>query len=251
MHHSLSSSRNARMSSPLSLFTSSLGSSAVQMDTCPVSCIHWCTAPQLTLLEDAMARMERVRACTARVMQSFVLGLLCIPAGVFWHPCCWVGVLLGEVLFLLMRTYTGRTTASSAGLVLEQQLAAEACDGRPFFALQIDSWLVMTNRGKGANLNVFFEAKLAWEKRQSDLLARQQRAMWSWAGVGYRGAAGAAMQGSGRGPADKSTSSDSDEEPAGGRGRRRVSADEIAAAARRWRDYQRAKRQKAQKFLMG
>ncbi|KAG2444273.1 hypothetical protein HXX76_001030 [Chlamydomonas incerta] len=30
------------------------------MDTCPVSCIHWVTAPQLNLLESAMARMERV-----------------------------------------------------------------------------------------------------------------------------------------------------------------------------------------------
>jgi len=30
------------------------------MDTCPVSCIHWVSAPQLTLLEASMARMERV-----------------------------------------------------------------------------------------------------------------------------------------------------------------------------------------------
>ncbi|KXZ46387.1 hypothetical protein GPECTOR_44g62 [Gonium pectorale] len=30
------------------------------IDTCPVSCIHWVTAPQLSLLETAMARMERV-----------------------------------------------------------------------------------------------------------------------------------------------------------------------------------------------
>ncbi|KAK9846614.1 hypothetical protein WJX81_007606 [Elliptochloris bilobata] len=30
------------------------------IDTCPVSCIHWVTAPQLTLLETVMARMERV-----------------------------------------------------------------------------------------------------------------------------------------------------------------------------------------------
>ncbi|KAF6266417.1 hypothetical protein COO60DRAFT_1474816 [Scenedesmus sp. NREL 46B-D3] len=30
------------------------------MDTCPVSCIHWVTASQLSLLEATMARMERV-----------------------------------------------------------------------------------------------------------------------------------------------------------------------------------------------
>ncbi|KAG2425743.1 hypothetical protein HYH02_014959 [Chlamydomonas schloesseri] len=30
------------------------------IDTCPVSCIHWVTAPQLNLLESAMARMERI-----------------------------------------------------------------------------------------------------------------------------------------------------------------------------------------------
>lgn len=32
------------------------------IDTCPVSCIHWVTAPQLTLLEAAMAKIERVSA---------------------------------------------------------------------------------------------------------------------------------------------------------------------------------------------
>lgn len=32
------------------------------IDTCPVSCIHWVTAPQLTLLESAMAKIERVSA---------------------------------------------------------------------------------------------------------------------------------------------------------------------------------------------
>jgi len=30
------------------------------IDTCPVSCIHWVTSPQLSLLEASMARMERV-----------------------------------------------------------------------------------------------------------------------------------------------------------------------------------------------
>lgn len=32
------------------------------IDTCPVSCIHWVTAPQLALLEETMSRMERVAA---------------------------------------------------------------------------------------------------------------------------------------------------------------------------------------------
>jgi hypothetical protein len=32
------------------------------IDSCPVNCIHWVTAPQLSLLEAAMARMERVAA---------------------------------------------------------------------------------------------------------------------------------------------------------------------------------------------
>jgi len=32
------------------------------IDTCPVSCIHWVSAPQLTLLEETMGRMERVAA---------------------------------------------------------------------------------------------------------------------------------------------------------------------------------------------
>lgn len=30
------------------------------MDACPVSCIHWVTAPQLDLLEQSMAEMDRV-----------------------------------------------------------------------------------------------------------------------------------------------------------------------------------------------
>ena len=32
------------------------------IDTCPVSCIHWVTSPQLALLETTMAKMERVSA---------------------------------------------------------------------------------------------------------------------------------------------------------------------------------------------
>ncbi|KIY92649.1 hypothetical protein MNEG_15314 [Monoraphidium neglectum] len=30
------------------------------IDTCPVNCIHWVTAPQLSLLEAAMEKMERI-----------------------------------------------------------------------------------------------------------------------------------------------------------------------------------------------
>ncbi|GLC42491.1 hypothetical protein PLESTB_001104000 [Pleodorina starrii] len=34
------------------------------IDTCPVSCIHWVSGPQLSLLETAMARMERLPVWT-------------------------------------------------------------------------------------------------------------------------------------------------------------------------------------------
>lgn len=32
------------------------------IDTCPVNCIHWVTAPQLSLLENEMRKMERTSA---------------------------------------------------------------------------------------------------------------------------------------------------------------------------------------------
>lgn len=141
------------------------------IDTCPVSCIHWVTAPQLTLLEETMAKMER-----------------------------------------------------------------------------IDAWKLLTGGGKGANLNVFVEASVAWEKRQAALRAREQKARWAWAP--FTPAAGSSMQDAARQGAGES-GSESEGENGGGRSKRRVSAMEMASAARKWRDYQRVKQQRRQKLLSG
>ena len=152
------------------------------IDSCPVSCIHWVSAPQLTMLEETMARMERVSA-----------------------------------------------------------------------------WILMNGGGKGANLNVFGEASIAWEKRRAARLDKEQQARWTWAPFG--GAAGANMQASARKAAAETgggtaagDSTDQDEYDAGTSSRRprssrRVDAAEIANAARKWRDYQRSKRQRKQKLL--
>lgn len=102
----------------------------------------------------------------------------------------------------------------------------------------------MTGGGKGANLNVFSEASIAWERRRSALQASADRAarrpFWT-------PASGANMQESAR------TAAAAGEGAAGSEGSsplgRQASAASIAAAARRWRDYQRAKRQKAQRFI--
>ncbi|CAI5469452.1 unnamed protein product [Closterium sp. Yama58-4] len=40
------------------------------VETCPVSCIHWVTAPQLALLEDEMRRMERVSVAIMQAQSS-------------------------------------------------------------------------------------------------------------------------------------------------------------------------------------
>lgn len=121
--------------------------------------------------------------------------------------------------------------------------------------MQVDAWLLRSNGGgKGANLSVFVEASIAWAKRQSELLAREQKARWSWAP--FQPAAGSAMQNAARqaasaGNAATGSSDNEDAGPtgAGSRPGRRVSAENIAAAARRWRDFQRAKRQKSQRLL--
>ena len=155
------------------------------IDTCPVSCIHWVSGPQLTLLEETMARMERVAA-----------------------------------------------------------------------------WILMNGGGKGANLNVFGEASIAWEKRQALRRDKEQQVKWAWySSAGAAGFAGGAAAGSRSTNTssyadDTSTSADGStdagEEGGGGapppRGRR-VNVAEMAAAARKWGDYQRSKRQKNQKLL--
>jgi hypothetical protein len=94
----------------------------------------------------------------------------------------------------------------------------------------------MTAGGKGANLNVFLEASIAWEKRQSALRAKAQ-AQTGWGGFRTNPAAGASMQESAR----------SAQANLGlGRG---VNAATVAASARRWRDYQRARRNRNQRLL--
>ncbi|PSC75503.1 electron transporter heat shock binding [Micractinium conductrix] len=133
------------------------------IDTCPVSCIHWVTAPQLALLEETMARMERVAA-----------------------------------------------------------------------------FLLLNNGGKGANLNVFVEASIAWQKRQSALVAKAQAAQ-GWGSMFTSPAAGSSMQDAARAAAEGGGASS-----ALGRG---INAASVAAAARRWRDYQRAKRTREQRLL--
>ncbi|CAI5975843.1 unnamed protein product [Closterium sp. NIES-64] len=40
------------------------------VETCPVSCIHWVTSPQLALLEDEMRRMERVSVAIMQAQSS-------------------------------------------------------------------------------------------------------------------------------------------------------------------------------------
>lgn len=141
------------------------------IDTCPVSCIHWVSAPQLALLEKQMSKMERVAA-----------------------------------------------------------------------------WLLMTGGGKGTNLSVFVEASMAWEKRQSEIRARMQRASswFSWSpSMGAQAyanqeqaakAAAEAGNGNGGGGEVRAFSKGS-------------TAASVAAAARKWRDFQRRKRNKAERYL--
>lgn len=94
----------------------------------------------------------------------------------------------------------------------------------------------MTGGGKGANMNVFFEASIAWQKRQAALAAKVQ-ADNGWGFFRATPAAGSSMQG------DAAASSASSSL---GRG---VNAATVAAAARRWRDYQRTKRNRNQRML--
>lgn len=93
----------------------------------------------------------------------------------------------------------------------------------------------MTGGGKGANLNVFSEAAIAWEKRQSALRAKAQ-AEKGW-GAFWQPATGSAMQDVAAAAAAAANVSSSL-----GRG---VNAATVAAAARKWRDYQRNKRNRS------
>jgi ferredoxin len=103
---------------------------------------------------------------------------------------------------------------------------------------RVAAWLLMTGGGKGANLNVFMEAATAWEKRQSALRARAQ-AEAGWAPFWARStpATGSSMQDAARAAAEGGGGSSTL-----GRG---VNAATIAKASRKWRDWQRTKRNKA------
>lgn len=107
---------------------------------------------------------------------------------------------------------------------------------------RVSAWLLLNNGGRGANLNVFVEAARAWTKRQAALKAKvQEQQSWAF----WRGAApatGSSMQDSARAAAGGATGPGSSL----GRG---VNAATVAAAARRFRDYQRAKRNKTQRLL--
>ena len=98
----------------------------------------------------------------------------------------------------------------------------------------------LNNGGKGANLNVFVEASIAWQKRQSALVAKAQAAQ-GWGSMFTSPAAGSSMQDAARAAAEGGGASS-----ALGRG---INAASVAAAARRWRDYQRAKRTREQRLL--
>lgn len=100
----------------------------------------------------------------------------------------------------------------------------------------------MTGGGKGANLNVFMEAATAWEKRQAALRARAQ-AEAGWAPFWARStpATGSRMQDAARAAAEGNGGSSTL-----GRG---VNAATIAKASRKWRDWQRTKRNKASALI--
>ncbi|KAK9810222.1 hypothetical protein WJX72_006958 [[Myrmecia] bisecta] len=131
------------------------------IDTCPVDCIHWVTAPQLALLETAMRNMDRA-----------------------------------------------------------------------------DVWIMFTGGGKG--VNVFLEASIQWEKRQSRIRARQQQAGGWWSTWSGGGGAGGAQQWQHQ------------QRPTASPGASTSTAVAAAAAARSWREYQRHKQQRrshARQFL--
>lgn len=108
---------------------------------------------------------------------------------------------------------------------------------------RVAAWLILTGGGKGTNIDVFNEASGAWEKRQANLRGAQQRSILSrfWKsteGSGEEeeeGEAAAASSPTGRPPR---------------RGQKPSSAS-LAKAARRWRDYQRRKRNRASLMLPG
>uniref|UniRef100_A0A1D2A5R0 Chaperone protein DnaJ n=1 Tax=Auxenochlorella protothecoides TaxID=3075 RepID=A0A1D2A5R0_AUXPR len=105
---------------------------------------------------------------------------------------------------------------------------------------RVAAWLILTGGGKGTNIDVFNEASGAWEKRQAELRGAAQRSVLSrfWKST----------EGSGEEEEEEVTSN-----PTGRPSRRgqKASPASLARAARRWRDYQRKKRNRASLMLPG
>eukprot|EP00890_Picochlorum_soloecismus_P004963 jgi/Picsp_1/5468/NSC_02827-R1_chloroplast -like protein len=99
---------------------------------------------------------------------------------------------------------------------------------------RIDAWLLMTGGGKGANLSVFYEASLQWAKRQSVMRDAENKAKWAW--FQYGPAAGS--------QATASSSSDDSSRQEAPRSRTAKNASSMVNTARKWRDYQRSKKEK-------
>jgi hypothetical protein len=107
--------------------------------------------------------------------------------------------------------------------------------------VQVEAWLLLSGSGdRGANLNIFFEASLAWSRRQSEMRAR--RARLGWWDSSFEPAGGSSS-------VRKPPNRNSEQGASGGEGTGRDAwrnAAMVAASARRWRDYQRARRQHLQ-----
>ena len=125
-------------------------------------------------------------------------------------------------------------------------------------------WLQMAGGGRGANRSVFAEAAMSWERRQAALrdraaaLAQEEggleRGWWWGSGLArHTPAVGSAMrqsarQAAGSGASDTGGGSVSDVGGSLGHG----NAASMAAAARRWRGYQRSnKRSRLAGLLLG
>jgi ferredoxin len=145
------------------------------IDTCPVSCIHWVTAPQLALLEETMSRMERVAA--------WLLVCVVVVGGRDGRlPGACPGNWLSSVRLPPVQSIVWRCAWADF-------LARDPVEPPTRSPLPPQ----MTGGGKGANLSVFVEAATAWEKRQAALRAKVQ-AEQGWGFFRAGPATGSSMQ---------------------------------------------------------
>lgn len=102
---------------------------------------------------------------------------------------------------------------------------------------RVDAWLMMTGGGKGKHLNVFYEAQLQWAKRQSQLKDKENASRWRWTPAG--------------GSASWTDASSSYDDGAWQARARSVpkNAASFVQAARKWRDFSRARARKRQMLL--